>query len=114
MCVCVCVCGISTMCVCVSVCVCVTGALTVFGRDRFNNPSPGHAIEVYIEPQNRIPTDLRINDLGTGRQTIASHLDQKFTTDEGRKVCDAFVFFFLKKNSGECAVTYKSPHAYII
>jgi len=96
-------------------CVCVTGSLTVFGRDRFNNPSPGHAIEVYIEPQNRIPTDLRIDDLGTGRQIIATHLDhQKFMTDEGRKVC-AFVFFsFLKKNSGEYAVTYKSPHAYII
>ena len=44
----------------------VTAEFTVHGRDRFNNASAGQELLVYIEPNNRIPVDLEIQDLGTG------------------------------------------------
>lgn len=48
----------------------VTAQFTVYGRDRFNNPAPGQEIFVYIDPNNRIPVDLNIQDLGTGEYKV--------------------------------------------
>jgi len=44
----------------------VTAEFTVFGRDRFNNPCPGQEITVLIDPNNRVPVDLNVVDVGNG------------------------------------------------
>lgn len=48
----------------------LTAQFTVYGRDRFNNPCPGHELQVLIEPNNRIPVDLKILDVGSGEYKV--------------------------------------------
>ena len=50
----------------------VTAEFTVFGRDRFNNACPGQAIQVLMDPNNRIPVDLNVTDAGAGEYKVRS------------------------------------------
>ena len=43
---------------------------TVFGRDRYQNPSSGGTLTVLIEPDNQLPTDLTITEIGGGEYRV--------------------------------------------
>lgn len=85
----------------------VTAEFSVYGRDRFNNPSPGHVITVLIDPNNRIPVDLQVVDLGTGEYKVTARDSILFSPPSpGRRVVALPLSPLSPPLSPSCTVLY--------